>query len=256
MWCSKKRTLLYICVATIISFILTIPYFFANTWDNDGKVKPTDFAIKYGHLGFCIEDFLIRFFLPNVTLIMLSTIVAIKVSFIQDIQALLEYKVYIFSLSLYKWKTGIKIVHKVAQKTTCIPCHVQQKPQIQFHRESKFNNMTNFNFFQLKKISSTRKEMTGVDNGSRERKLTRTMFCVVILSILYSTYFLIRILLATNCIGEKTFFILRPIYSLLFVINSSANLFIYLYFNNKFRANFVTIFSCNKNNQHVLDTLR
>ena len=98
--------------------------------------------------------------------------------------------------------------------------------------------------------------MTGVDNGSRERKLTRTMFCVVILSILYSTYFLIRILLATNCIGEKTFFILRPIYSLLFVINSSANLFIYLYFNNKFRDNFVTIFSCNKKNQNALDTLR
>ena len=102
--------------------------------------------------------------------------------------------------------------------------------------------------------------MTGVDNGSRERKLTRTMFCVVILSILYSTYFLIRILLATNCIGEKTFFILRPIYSLLFVINSSANLFIYLYFNNKFRNKFrnkfVTIFSCNKKNQNALDTLR
>ena len=98
--------------------------------------------------------------------------------------------------------------------------------------------------------------MTGVDNGSRERKLTRTMFCVVILSILYSTYFLIRILLATNCIGEKTFFILRPIYSLLFVINSSANLFIYLYFNKKFRDNFVTIFSCNKKNQNALDTLR
>ena len=98
--------------------------------------------------------------------------------------------------------------------------------------------------------------MTGVGNGSRERKLTRTMFCVVILSILYSTYFLIRILLATNCISEKTFFILRPIYSLLFVINSSANLFIYLYFNNKFRDNFVTIFSCNKKNQNVLDTSR
>ena len=90
--------------------------------------------------------------------------------------------------------------------------------------------------------------MTGVDNGSRERKLTRTMFCVVILSILYSTYFLIRILLATNCIGEKTFFILRPIYSLLFVINSSANLFIYLYFNNKFRDHFIEIFSCTPTN--------
>ena len=98
--------------------------------------------------------------------------------------------------------------------------------------------------------------MTGVGNGSRERKLTTMMFCVVILSILYSTYFLIRILLATNCISEKTFIFLRPIYSLLFVVNSSANLFIYLYFNNKFRDNFVTIFSCNKKNQNALDTSR
>ena len=81
IWCSKKRTLLYICVATVISFILTIPYFFANTWDKDGKVKPTDFMIKHGHLGFFIEDFVIRFFVPNVTLITLSTIVKIKVSF-------------------------------------------------------------------------------------------------------------------------------------------------------------------------------
>ena len=80
IWCSKKRTLLYIFLATVISFVLTIPYFFANTWDNDGKVKPS--KIKYGHLGFFIEDFVIRFFLPNVTSITLSTIAAIKVSFI------------------------------------------------------------------------------------------------------------------------------------------------------------------------------
>ena len=98
--------------------------------------------------------------------------------------------------------------------------------------------------------------MTGVDNGSRERKLTRTMFCVVILPILYSTYFLIRILLATNCISEKTFFILRPIYSLLYVINSSANLFIYLYFNNKFRHHFIAIFSCTKRNKNALNVSR
>ena len=98
--------------------------------------------------------------------------------------------------------------------------------------------------------------MTGVDNGSRERKLTRTMFCVVILPILYSTYFLIPILLATNCISEKTFFILRPIYSLLYVINSSANLFIYLYFNNKFRNHFIAIFCCTKKIQNILNTKR
>ena len=98
--------------------------------------------------------------------------------------------------------------------------------------------------------------MTRVDNGSRERNLTRTMFCVVLISIFYSTYFLIRILFAYNRISEKTFFVLRPIYSLLFVVNSSANLFIYLYFNNKFRDNFVTIFPCNKKNQNILDHIQ
>ena len=93
-----------------------------------------------------------------------------------------------------------------------------------------------------------KKEMTGVEKGSRERNLTWTMFCVVILFILSNTHFVSHILLGTNCIGEKTFYILRPIYSLLFVVNSSANLFIYLYFNNKFRDHFIEIFSCTPTN--------
>ena len=101
-----------------------------------------------------------------------------------------------------------------------------------------------------------RKEMTGVDKRSRERKLTWMMFCVVILFILSNTHFLSHILLGTNCISEKTFSILRPIYSLLYVINSSANLFIYLYFNNKFRDHFIAIFSCTKKNQNVLTIKR
>jgi hypothetical protein len=84
IWCSKKRTLIYICLGTIISFIITIPHFFAFTWDNDGKVKLTDNALKYGHI---VEiDELIRFVLPPVILITLSTIVAIKVSSIWNIQ--------------------------------------------------------------------------------------------------------------------------------------------------------------------------
>ena len=95
--------------------------------------------------------------------------------------------------------------------------------------------------------------MTGVDNRSRERKLTWMMFCVVILFILSNTHFLSHILLGTNCISEKTFYILRPIYSLLYVINSSVNLFIYLYFNNKFRDHFIAIFSCTKKNKNVLN---
>ena len=98
--------------------------------------------------------------------------------------------------------------------------------------------------------------MTGVEKGSRERKLTLMMFCVVLLSMLPNTSLLSHILLGTNFISENTFFILRPIYSFLYVVNSSANLFIYLYFNNKFQGSFVTIFSCNKKNQNVLNGSR
>ena len=80
------------------------------------------------------------------------------------------------------------------------------------------------------------------------------MFCVVILFILSNTHFLSHILLGTNCISEKTFSILRPIYSLLYVINSSVNLFIYIYFNNKFRGHFIAIFSCTKTNYRGVST--
>ena len=87
IWCSKKRTLLYICVATVICFILTIPHFFAFTWDKNGKVKQTDLLLKYGQIGgLSIPDELIRLILPSVILITLSTIVAIKVSSICDIR--------------------------------------------------------------------------------------------------------------------------------------------------------------------------
>ena len=98
--------------------------------------------------------------------------------------------------------------------------------------------------------------MSGVDKRTRERKLTWMMFCVVILFILSNTHFLSHILLGTNCISEKTFYILRPIYSLLYVINSSANLFIYLYFNNKFRHHFIAIFSCTKRNKNAFNVSR
>ena len=101
-----------------------------------------------------------------------------------------------------------------------------------------------------------KKEMTGVEKGSRERKLTWMMFSVVTLFILSNNHYLSNFLRIINYISENTYFILRPIYSLLGVVNSSANLFIYLYFNNKFRDHFVTIFSCNNKNQNVLDTPR
>ena len=96
--------------------------------------------------------------------------------------------------------------------------------------------------------------MTGVEKGSRERKLTLMMFCVVLLSMLPNTSLLSHILLGTNFISENTFFILRPIYSFLYVVNSSANLLIYLSFNKKFRDNFIEIFACTKKDQNVLNT--
>ena len=80
IWCSKKRTLLYICIATVISLILTIPHFFFFTLDSIGNVKPTDFAQWYVSLDVG-ADFLFRSILPAVTLITLSTIAAIKVIF-------------------------------------------------------------------------------------------------------------------------------------------------------------------------------
>ena len=98
--------------------------------------------------------------------------------------------------------------------------------------------------------------MTGVDTRSRERKLTWMMFCVVILFIFSNISLLNVIFLSTNCISDKTFAILRPISVFLYVVNSSANLFIYLYFNKKFRDTFISIFSCTKKNQNVLNTTR
>ena len=80
IWCSKKRTLVYICIATVISLIVTIPHFFFFTWDSIGNVKPTDFEQWYVPLD-VPADFLFRSILPAVTLITLSTIAAIKVIF-------------------------------------------------------------------------------------------------------------------------------------------------------------------------------
>ena len=113
-----------------------------------------------------------------------------------------------------------------------------------------------FVFFQLKKFSLRVKEMSGVENSSRERELTWMMFSVVILYIFSNTSLLTGILFGTNTISEDTFNILRPISSLLYVVNSSTNLFIYLYFNKKFRDNFIAIFASTTKNQNVLNTTR
>ena len=221
IWCSKKRTLLYICIATAMSFILAIPHFFAFTWNEGGEVKPNrDFWLLFVPIDI-LEDLLFRSILPVVTLITLSTIAAIKVNCM-----IVKYcRFWIFPLC----------VNRVFK-------HLEKK--------------SIFVFFQLKKFSLMVKEMTGVENSSRERKLTWMMFCVVILFIFSNISLLNVIFLSTNCISDKTFAILRPISVFLYVVNSSANLFIYLYFNKKFRDTFISIFSCTKKNQNVLNTTR
>ena len=92
--------MIYICIATVISFIITIPQFFAFTWDNDGKVKLTDFfALGIGLSIHRISE-LIRFVLPPVILITLSTIVAIKVSFIWDVRFKGSFSSYVHFLQI------------------------------------------------------------------------------------------------------------------------------------------------------------
>ena len=99
------------------------------------------------------------------------------------------------------------------------------------------------------------KETAGI-NSTKERKLTMMMFCVVLLYIVANTYNIVRPILYFLHVGIETGYIFRPIYSLLWVVNSSANLFIYLYFNKMFHDNFIAIFSCTKTNQNVLNTSR
>ena len=100
------------------------------------------------------------------------------------------------------------------------------------------------------------KETTGHDNSTKERKLTMMMFSVVLLFMVANTFTMIGPILYVLHVSEETFYIFRPIYSFLWVVTSSANLFLYLYFNKKFRENFYAIFSSSKKNQNVLNTTR
>ena len=109
--------------------------------------------------------------------------------------------------------------------------------------------------FQMKRFSTMVKETTGI-NSTKERKLTMMMFCVVLLYIVANTYSIVGHILYFLHVSIETGYIFRPIHSLLWVVNSSANLFIYLYFNKTFRDSFIAIFSCNKTNPNVLNTSR
>ena len=99
------------------------------------------------------------------------------------------------------------------------------------------------------------KETTGI-YSKKERRMTMMMFGVVFLFIIANTYNIVLPILYFLDVIEETIYIFHPIYSFAWVVNSSANLFLYLYFNKTFRDNFISIFSCFKTNPNVLDTSR
>ena len=107
----------------------------------------------------------------------------------------------------------------------------------------------------MKKFSTMVKETTGI-NSTKEQKMTMMMFGVVLLFIVANTFNIVIPILDFLDIIEDTLYIFHPIYSFAWVVNSSANLFFYLYFNKMFRNNFILIFSCSKTNSNVLNTSR
>ena len=99
------------------------------------------------------------------------------------------------------------------------------------------------------------KETTGI-HSTKERKMTMMMFGVVLLFIVSNTFNIVFPIMDFLDIIEDSLYIFHPIYSFAWVVNSSANLFLYLYFNKMFRDNFISIFSCSKTNPNDLNAAR
>ena len=82
-WCTNKRILGWILFASIFALLINIPYFMAYTWNENGEARLTDFGrssqffINYEVWGY----FIMRFLLPWLVLVVLSTLVIIKVNF-------------------------------------------------------------------------------------------------------------------------------------------------------------------------------
>ena len=74
IWCSKQRTIIYICLASLTSLLMSIPGSFAYSWDENGKTKATDFLINFSTIN------LLGIFLLVAVMLTLSIIIAIKVS--------------------------------------------------------------------------------------------------------------------------------------------------------------------------------
>ena len=99
----------------------------------------------------------------------------------------------------------------------------------------------------MRKHFSDVKTLTGRDQTKTERKLSMMMFSVVILFIIsYSFDNIFFVLGYYNIMSKITARILFEFSALLLVMNSSANIFFYSYFNEKFKKILGKILSCKK----------
>ena len=79
-WCTDKRIHFWMLCASIFALVLNIPIYMAYTWNKHGEAHLTDFGqsnIHYELWGY----FIIRFLLPWLLIVVLSTLVSIKVSY-------------------------------------------------------------------------------------------------------------------------------------------------------------------------------
>ena len=78
IWCSKRKTIIYICVASMTSLLISAPDFFAYSWDENGKAKPTDFRRKFWTIVRGLR--LLNILVLTTIMLTLSIIIAIKVT--------------------------------------------------------------------------------------------------------------------------------------------------------------------------------
>ena len=74
IWCSKQKTIICICLASLTSLLMSIPGSFAYSWDENGKANATNFLINFVTIN------LLGVFLLLAVMLPLSIIIAIKVS--------------------------------------------------------------------------------------------------------------------------------------------------------------------------------
>ena len=90
-WCSNKKTLASISGLSLLSILLNVPSFFVCTWDDNGKVDLTEFGLSNSYQGYEIwGSFIMRYLLPVLVLITLSTAVTIKVIYNENNNAQVE----------------------------------------------------------------------------------------------------------------------------------------------------------------------